>query len=115
MAAATLTDDAVLRQLGERVERQRLDRNLTQQVLSERAGVARTVVQRLERGDPIATTGLVRILRALDLLAALDAAFPEPLPSPVEAAARGGRRRRRARASSRDTTDQGGWRWGDEQ
>lgn len=110
----TLTDETVLQRLGERVERRRLDRNLTQLVLSERAGVARTVLQRLERGEPITTTGLVRILRALDLLEALDAAIPASAPSPIEALQRGGRQRRRARAAVRDPGIRRAWRWEDE-
>lgn len=109
-----LTDETILRRLGERVERRRLDRNLTQLVLSQRAGVARTVVQRFERGEAITTTGLVRILRALDLLDALDVAFPEPGPTPIEALRRGARRRQRARAAVGEPRTRRGWRWEDE-
>lgn len=44
-------------------------RGLTQAQLAERADVARTTVQRLERGDGgVSTENLLRVLRALGLL-----------------------------------------------
>lgn len=71
-----LTDEAVLSELGERLARLRLGRDLTQRQLGQRAGVARTVVQRIESGEPVTTANLIRLLRALDLLDALDRSIP---------------------------------------
>lgn len=119
---AQLTDAAVLAELGSRLERVRLERNVTQEQLAAEAGVSRSTVVRAEAGEPVKTTALVRILRALALAELLDLLVPEPLPSPIELARRQGSPRRRATSPTRhrppaaegDGRTQGGWSWGDE-
>jgi putative transcriptional regulator len=110
------TDDAVLEELGRRLARTRLERNLTQAQLAHEAGLAPLTVLRLERGEAVRLPSLVRILRALGLLEALDGLIPEPAPSPIERVKLQGRRRQRAsgaRATPRRAAE-GAWRWGDE-
>jgi transcriptional regulator with XRE-family HTH domain len=108
-----LGDDAVLKALGARLARRRLDGDYTQQQLAERAGVGRRAVQRLEGGDPVTTVALTRVLRALDALAELDAGIPELGPSPLQALAREGRVRQRASGqSSKPAAAPGEFRWG---
>jgi transcriptional regulator with XRE-family HTH domain len=113
-----LTDETVLTELGERLARVRLGRDLTQRQLGQRAGVARTVVQRIETGEPVTTANLIRVLRALDMLDALDRLIPESVPSPVQAFKLQGRQRRRASGAhgrrAKPADDDGPWRWGDE-
>jgi transcriptional regulator with XRE-family HTH domain len=115
-----LSDDAVLGELGERLAALRLARNLTQLELGQRAGVARSAIQQLEHGAPVTTATLVRVLRQLDLLEALDRLIPEPTPSPLAEVKLRGRRRRRAAhprggAASPTPEQERPWRWGDEQ
>jgi transcriptional regulator with XRE-family HTH domain len=128
------TDAAVLAELGKRLERSRLERNVTQEQLAHEAGVSRSTVVRVEAGEPVKTTAIVRILRALGLADQLDLLVPEPLPSPVELLRRQGRPRRRAASRSQravaadaaadadngasagagtDAGASGGWSWGD--
>ena len=113
-----LTDEAVLSELGERLAALRLSRDLTQRELGEQGGVARTVVQRIEAGEPVTTPNLIRVLRALDMLDALDRLIPSSAPSPVQELKLRGRQRRRASGAhgSRDESagTGGPWRWGDE-
>ena len=45
------TDAAVLTEIGRRLARVRLEKNLTQVQLAEQAGVSKSTVQRLESGD----------------------------------------------------------------
>ena len=96
MNFGTMSDKAILAELGERVNRQRLNRNITQNDLAGQAGVARIVVQRLEGGRGCILENLIRILRALGLLEQLDAFLPEPGLSPLQLAKTRGRERRRA-------------------
>jgi len=115
---ALTTDAAVLGELGERLSRTRLERNLTQRELAAEAGVERKAIQRLEAGESVTLLSLIRILRALGLLEVLDGLVPEPTPSPIELLSLQGRRRRRAsgaraRGSGR-RSQPGTWRWGDE-
>jgi transcriptional regulator with XRE-family HTH domain len=109
----SLSDDAVLREIGSRIARVRLGGNLTQEALATQAGVGVNTVRRLEDGTPVQLSSLIRILRALELLDELERAFPEPVPSPIERLALGGTARRRARTSPRGRPT--AWRWGDEE
>ncbi len=109
------TDDAVLRELGGRLARLRLDRNLTQAQLAERAGVSKRTVERLESGS-VATqlSGFIRVCRVLGLVERFDLLVPEPAPSPIEQLKLRGRRRQRASTRKRARAVSGKWQWGDE-
>src|SRR3954451_22470379 len=102
------TDEAVLTELGGRLARTRLNRNLSQAQLAREAAVSRETVQRMEAGGSIRLTAFVRVLRALGLLGALDAVVPDAVASPIEQLERGGAKRRRASSPRRDAK----WRWG---
>jgi transcriptional regulator with XRE-family HTH domain len=113
-----LTDETILSELGERLARLRLSRDLTQTQLGESAGVGRSLVQRIEAGEAVTTPNLIRVLRALDALDALDRLIPQAAPSPIQEVKLRGRQRRRAsgaRGSGGGGADQARpWRWGDE-
>jgi putative transcriptional regulator len=113
-----LTDDAVLAEIGRRIERQRVQRDLTQERLAYEAGIGRATLQRLERGEAVQTTSLVKLLRALELLGALEAAVPDAGQLPLadlERQRRKVRRRVRARANGRSSEEeQRPWSWGEE-
>jgi transcriptional regulator with XRE-family HTH domain len=107
------SDETVLRELGSRLARTRLERNLSQEHLANEAGVAKSTVERLEAGREVKLTSFVRILRALGQLEDLDRLIPEPLPSPIERIRLQGRRRRRAaRAGNRENAEEAvPWHW----
>lgn len=113
-----LTDVALLRELGRRVGRHRLARNMTQTELGDLAGVGRSTVQKLERGGTVQAVSLVKIFRALDLLDEFDAAIPERIELPVQELDRTRSPRRRARHRTQETdagaTPEQPWTWGDE-
>lgn len=113
-----LTDDLVLAELGRRLARTRLERNLTQAELADEAGVGLATVQRLEGGSPAKLSSVIRVLRVLGLLEALELLVPEPIPSPIERLKLQGKQRRRA-GRPRSVDDPGAdakpWAWGDEQ
>ncbi|MBS1891255.1 MAG: helix-turn-helix domain-containing protein [Actinobacteria bacterium] len=113
---ANTPDDLVLRELGVRLARTRLEKNLSQADLAREAGVSKRTVERLEAGEAVRSNSLIRVLRALGRLEVLDRLIPEPLPSPVERLRLEGRRRRRAggRRAASESTPNEPWRWGDE-
>jgi transcriptional regulator with XRE-family HTH domain len=108
------TDDAVLAELGGRLARIRLERNLTQGQLAEQAGVSKRTVERLESGA-VATqlSGFIRVCRVLGVLERLDTLVPEPVPSPVEQLKLRGRQRQRASTTKAVTSSAKKWQWGD--
>ena len=110
----TLTDDAILAELGERITRRRLELQITQAALAAEAGVAKRTLERVEAGETAQMSTIVRIVRALDLLPTLDQALPESKPGPLEVMARRGKKRQRASSRSRDSARQQPWTWGDE-
>ena len=72
-----MSDPAILRHLGERLKRRRLDQNMTQQTLADQAGLSRPTISDIGRGNPAALRTLIRILRVLGLLDELNAFLPE--------------------------------------
>jgi putative transcriptional regulator len=105
MSFYAATDQAVLEELGRRLRQRRLDRNLSQHDVAEKAGVDRTTIGQLERDGRASLLTLVQVLRALGALDELDAFLPAAGPSPLELARRQGRVRQRA--SRPRTTNEG--------
>lgn len=91
-----LSDETVLHELGQRIARYRLNRNMTQTALATESGVSTPTVQRLEKGHSTQATNLIRILRTLKLLDNLEALIPDPVLSPLQQARLQGKARRRA-------------------
>ena len=108
MSFAELSDKAALILLGSRVQRERLNRNLTQAELAERAGIGPRTVRYLAAGRQTTVETLIRVLRALEKLDALNALLPEPGVSPLQLAKLKGRERQRAGGHRRKTGIQGG-------
>jgi transcriptional regulator with XRE-family HTH domain len=109
MQIANLASGAtVLRELGERLARQRLERNLTQRDLAHEAGVSARTISLIETGRSITLGSLVRILRALGILDSLNQMLPASGPSPIEELERGGKRRERASRPRRPDENAGG-------
>jgi transcriptional regulator with XRE-family HTH domain len=108
-------DGAILNELGGRLARVRLERNLTQAQLAEQAGVSKRTVERLESGS-VATqlSGFIRVCRVLDIIERFDVLVPEPAFSPIEQLKMGGRKRRRASAPKAAKPSSQKWKWGDE-
>lgn len=109
-----MTDAAVLAELGDRLSRLRLQRNLTQAQLAREAGVSKRTLIRLESGESSQVTNLIRVIRALGLLGNLDAFVPPPLPSPIEQLRSRARERRRASPGAKKSGPSTTWTWGDE-
>ena len=104
-----MSDRAVLQEIGHRIKRKRLDKNLTQQNLANQAGLSRTTISDLERGAPAGLLTVIQVLRVLGGLEELDAFLPDPGLSPLQLARLKGRQRQRAsrqpRANSEEESD----------
>lgn len=109
-----LTDASALAMLGERINRQRLQRNQTQAELAAASGVSKRTIERLEAGESTQLSNFIRILRALDLLEGFDLLVPEILPSPIEQLKLQGRQRQRATSVREPDKPTVTWTWKDE-
>lgn len=86
---------AIAETLGRRLKQARLNRDLTQLEVAERAGLSRKAVLNAEKGKAQLEV-LVAILQALDLTAQLDNFLPPQPPSPIQLAKLQGKQRQRA-------------------
>lgn len=109
-----MNDAAVLREIGHRLRRERLNSDLSQAELAGRVGLARKTIQNAEDGRNCSLETMIRMLRGLGRLDQLDAFLPDPGPSPVQLAKLKGKERQRASGSRRrrsnDDQDDG-WQW----
>ncbi len=94
------SNQEVLEDLGRRLRAYRLQQNLPMEEVASRAGLNRNTVSNAEAGrDPRLST-VVRILRVLGQLEALENFLPSPIVSPMRLLERRGKPRQRARRSS---------------
>ncbi len=91
-----MSDQAILKEIGGRLKRRRLNRNLTQQEVADQAGLTRMTVGEFERGASSSMMTLIRILRVLEALEELENFLPDTGPSPLQLAKFQGRQRQRA-------------------
>lgn len=75
------THSEICHELGERLRTQRLAKNMKQQELADRAGVAVGTVKNLESKGQSSLETLVRIVFVLDLIQELDALFKVKIQS----------------------------------
>ena len=109
------SDDAVLKEIGNRIAQYRLNQDKTQAALAQEAGVSSRTMTRVEHGHSVQTSSLIRILRALKLVENLDRIIPEPVVSPVQQLIMQGKQRKRASSSPRKKQVKGTWSWADEE
>ncbi|MDB5438397.1 MAG: Cro/CI family transcriptional regulator [Caulobacteraceae bacterium] len=113
-----LSDEAVLAELGQRLQQARLDQRLTQAQLARAAGVSKRTLERLEDGEAGQLTNLIRCLRALGRLEDLERLIPEAPINPIDLLDYGRRaQRRRARFGAQPGLNEPPakpWMWGDE-
>ncbi|TQV77257.1 helix-turn-helix transcriptional regulator [Aliikangiella marina] len=90
-----MTDFAVAKDLGKRLEQLRLEKNLTQQYMADQIGLSRLSYRKLESGEA-KLVNFIAALRVLGNVSALDAVIPESVFSPMELLKLKGKPRKRA-------------------
>jgi transcriptional regulator with XRE-family HTH domain len=111
-----LTDEVLLKLIGQRLAGLRLARNLTQQQLAEQAGLGLRTVQRLELGTTAAQlSGFIRVCRVLGLVERFESLIPEPAVSPMAQLKQQGRKRQRASGQPAAKAKPKKWTWAEPQ
>ncbi|EOZ96976.1 transcriptional regulator, XRE family [Indibacter alkaliphilus LW1] len=105
-----VSDGALLKKIGGFIKSRRIEQNLTQDEVAERAAISRSTLSLLERGENIALTNLLKILRVLDALYVLEH-FQEVKPiSPMQLAKEDEAKWKRASKSKKSSPkDDLGW------
>lgn len=101
----SMLDNAVLNELGNRIKRQRLSRNITQEALAEATLLSVGTIKSLEVGKAKLAT-VVAVLREFGALQELDSFIPEITISPLEIAKRKTPKRVRAGRRQSISSDQ---------
>lgn len=91
-----LSDLDLLTELGKRLRQARVNRNISQKELAEKAGISSRTVQNAEEGKPASIKVWIAMLRALGLLDQLDNFMPVQQISPIILAEAQSRQRQRA-------------------
>jgi transcriptional regulator with XRE-family HTH domain len=93
----SMSDPAIVTELGSYLKQIRLQQNLTQELLAQKAGLSRSVISEMENGK-VATSLLtiIQVLRALQQLHLLDKWQIAAQISPLQVAKLSGKERLRA-------------------
>lgn len=94
---ASMSDKALVEAIGTFVKTHRLNQNRTQNEVAQAAGISRSTLSLLERGEKIALGSLIRVLRILDVLYVMDAFEVSDEISPVAYAKLQKKKKKRAR------------------
>lgn len=79
----TYTDNAILKQIGQKIKEARLEQNISQRQLAKDSGMSNFSISQIESGHNTSILSLVMVLRALNKLNILDNLFTEAPISPV--------------------------------
>lgn len=100
-----MTDDRILKQIGVFVKHHRMQQNKTQAVLAEDAGISRSTLSLLERGETVTVATLIRVLRVLDQLQIMDVFVITQHQSPLALAKAEKKKRQRVALPKKKKTD----------
>lgn len=104
-----MSDRALLSQIGAFVKHHRLEQNKTQDAVAHAAGISRSTLSLLERGETVTLATLLQVLRVLDQLQVMDAFEVPRQISPLALAKAEQNQRRRARTSGSTDTELSDW------
>ncbi|HEY9168649.1 MAG TPA: helix-turn-helix transcriptional regulator [Lutibacter sp.] len=100
----SMSDVALIKTIGEFVQSHRIKQNRTQDEVAGSAGISRSTLSLLERGENVALNSLIQVLRTLDLLYIFDIFKIEQQVSPIALAKLA--KQKRQRASKKDNEEQ---------
>lgn len=104
---------AVMKEIGARIKRGRLDMQMSQKELAEKAGISARTLSTAENSGDIRLESLVRILRVMGHIENLNLLLPELLFNPEDYRTLGKSRQRVSKRNIQKINN--GWKWGDEQ
>lgn len=96
----SMSDKALSALIGKFVRHHRVEQNRTQEDLSRAAGISRSTLSLLERGETVTLTTLIQVLRVLDQLAVLRVFEVKETISPLALAKLQKEKRQRARSKN---------------
>jgi len=104
-----MSDPAILEVLGNFIQKTRLSKNKTQQTISEIAGMNRSTLVQIEKGNGSTLLSFVQVLRALEQLHLLETFEVKQEISPLQLAKLEMKQRLRARKKTSSNKPKSDW------
>ncbi len=79
----SMSDYALASYIGTFVKHHRLEQNITQDSLAYKAGISRSTLSLLERGETVTLATFIQVLRALNQLQIMEVFFVQKTTSPL--------------------------------
>ena len=102
----SMSDKALGEIIGDFVKHNRLNQNRSQSNIATSAGISRSTLSLLERGEKISLGSLIKVLRVLDLLHIMDVFKIDNVISPIEYARLQKNKRKRASNMKENTNSE---------
>lgn len=105
----SMSDQSLAIHIGNFIKHHRLGQNKTQDALSHAAGISRSTLSLLERGEPVTLATLIQVLRVLDQLQVMEAFEVHERISPLALAKAEKKKRKRARKQKTNDPEKPNW------
>lgn len=104
-----MSDDALAKQVGLFIKHHRLEQNKTQEFVAKAAGISRSTLSLLEKGEAVTLPTLIQVLRVLDQLQIMDAFEIKQSISPLALAKAEKEKRKRASNTKTNNIVESNW------
>ncbi len=104
-----MSDKALAELIGAFIKHHRLEQNKTQDALSTAAGISRSTLSLLERGESVTLATLIQVLRVLDQLQLMEAFVVQETISPLALAKIEQEKRKRASGKKGNENEKSDW------
>jgi len=104
-----MSDTALVQFIGRFVKAKRMELNKTQEKLAHAAGISRSTLSLLEKGETVTLATLIQVLRVLDQLPVLQAFAVQQTISPIQLAKLEQKKRKRASSNPPSDTSTSTW------
>ena len=98
----SISNNAIIEEIGKRLKEYRFQRKLTQQEIAEQAGISAFSVTQIEKGKAVTINVFLSVLRVLRLLDNFELSIPEIGISPIELLKLKGKTPKRIKKSKKD-------------
>lgn len=105
----SMSDKALAEHIGAFIKHHRLEQNKTQEALAHAAGISRSTLSLLERGETVTLATLIQVLRVLDQLHIMDVFTIQQTISPLTLAKMEKKKRKRARGKKEEPKNETDW------
>ena len=106
---SSMSDKALAEHIGRFIKEKRMELNKTQDALAHAAGISRSTLSLLEKGETVTLATLLRVLRVLDQLHLLDVFTVQPTLSPIQLAKIELKKRKRASGTPSASSKKSTW------